>query len=177
MTEKDLPQRKHPRLKEYDYSQNGAYFLTFCTKNRRPLLSRIPVTEENGGNNVVGRDAHIPPQPVLTPIGAVVDTYIKNIHEKYDGVSVDHYVIMPNHVHLLLTIDRCEDRGGMRASRPTTHALVRSLKTMVTKTIGRSIWQASYYDHVIRTQQSYFEIWQYIDENPAKWQEDDFFLP
>ena len=114
---------------------------------------------------------------MLTPIGVVVDTYIRNINEKYDGVSVDHYVIMPNHVHLLLTIARCENRGGMWASRPTTHTLVRSLKTMVTKTIGRTIWQASYYDHVIRTQQSYFEIWQYIEENPAKWQEDDFFLP
>lgn len=156
----DLPVRKHPRLKEYDYSQNGCYFVTICVKNKKPLLGYVNV----------GRDDHIPPQMKLSAIGKVADKYIHGIETTYNNIFVENYVIMPNHIHLLLLFysSPCDD-GGMRASRPTLHTVVRSFKTMVTKEIGYSIWQSSYYDRVIQEEKGYLEAWRYIDENPHKW--------
>ena len=163
-----FPQRKHVRLKNYDYSQNGVYFVTICTKERKPLLSTIPV----------GRGALTPPEIQLSRIGEISEHYILNMHSAYDCVYVDHYVIMPNHIHLLLRIDSAPaSSGGMRASRPTLQTIVRSFKTMVTRQIGTSIWQDSFYDRIVRSEASYLEIWKYIDENPIKWQEDKYYAP
>ena len=165
---KDLPQRKHVRLKNYDYSQNGAYFVTICTKERKPLLSSIPV----------GRGALTPPEIHLSQIGEISERYILSMSTAYACVHVDHYVIMPNHIHLLLRIDSAPaSNGGMRASRPTLQTIVRSFKTLVTRQLGTSIWQDSFYEHIVRSEASYLEIWKYIDENPIKWQEDKYYAP
>ena len=161
----DLPQRKHPRLKHYDYGKNGCYFVTICTKKRARMFGHI-----------VGRDAlippmiRIPPQIKLTAVGEIVQKYINNISIVYDGINVDRYVIMPDHVHLLFSINRpFEQNGGMRASRPTLQTIVLSLKTMVTKELGYSMWQDSFFERVIRNEKGYLDIWKYIDENPAEW--------
>jgi len=121
----DLPKRKPTRLKEYDYSTPGAYFLTICVKDRKQLLSKI-----------VGDDAYIVPQNNLSEIGLICDKYINNINIKYENVTIDKYVIMPNHIHLLIFLN-----GTMRASSPTSsiETIIRSFKTMVTKEIGQSI--------------------------------------
>jgi len=159
-----LPQRKHTRLKYYDYSKNGYYFVTICTKDKKPLLGKI-----------VGRDAHIPPHIVLSDIGKIVDKYINNANIVYNFITIDKYVIMPNHIHLIVKFEFPLD-GGMWASRPTVNTIVRSIKTLTTKEIGYSIWQSSYYDHVIRNQHSYEEIWKYIDDNPLKWHLDELYV-
>ena len=139
------------RLPDYDYNQNGAYFITVCTKDRVPCLSDV---------KNVGDDAHIVPQIKLKQIGKIVDKYIKNIPE------IDKYVIMPDHIYFIL---RLSD-GTMWASSPTKNVsnIVRSLKTMVTKEIGYSVFQRSFYDHVIRNEEDYVEIWDYIENNPLK---------
>ena len=177
------PRRKHPRLKYYDYSQNGCYFVTVCTKDRKCLLSKISV----------GRDALIPPQLSLTYIGAAVNKYIENINSVYENVCVEAYVIMPNHIHLLLTFcDSGAEDGGLRASRPTEnigaslktdikyrptlHTVIRSLKRMVTRELGHSIWQSSYYDTVVRTEAMYLDIYKYIEENPCNWENDKLYI-
>ena len=149
----DFPKRKPLRLSGYDYSRAGYYFITICTKDKQKLLC-----------DIVGDDAHIVP----TKLGAIVDKYIKNIKE------LDKYVIMPNHVHLIIKIEN----GTMRASSPTktVPSIIRSLKTLVSKEYGKSVWQRSFYDHIIRGEKDYHEIWNYIDENPAKWKEDRFFV-
>ena len=156
----DLPKRKHPRLKNYDYSQNGCYFVTICVKEKKHLLGRVDV----------GRDAHIPPQIILSMTGKVAEKYILNIEKAYQNILIENYVIMPNHIHRLLMFDSslCDD-GGMRASRPTLSTVVRSFKTMVTKEIGYSVWQDSFYDRVIDSVKGYEEVWNYIEENPYKW--------
>ena len=117
-----LPKRKSPRLKGYDYSTPGAYFITICVKDRKQLLSEI-----------VGDDAHIVPQNHLSEIGLICDKYINNINVKYENIIVDKYIIMPNHIHMIVFL--C---GTMRASSPTKNieTIVRSVKTMVTKEIG-----------------------------------------
>ena len=148
----EFTERKVNRLSEYDYNTCGAYFVTICTKDRRKILSQV-----------VGDDAHIVPKPY----GIVVEKYIRNIPQ------IDKYIIMPDHIHMIIRLDN----GSMWASTPTdtkpqhnrVSNIVRSLKILVSKEIGESIFQRSYYDHVIRNQKDYDEIWQYIENNPQKW--------
>lgn len=130
-----VPERKHPRLKQYDYSQDGVYFVTVCTNGKKRILSRI-----------VGRPAPWPPEVRLTPIGKIVEQTLKNTVNVYPGVSIDHYVIMPNHIHFLLRIDG----GGQRAGRPTLMTMIHGFKNVVTRKIGQKIWQNSFYEHVVR---------------------------
>lgn len=159
-----LPKRKHPRLKQHDYSEPGAYFITVCTKNKIHILSRI-----------VGRGDLTPPDVVLTPVGMVVDHFTQTIPTAHPTVYMDAYVIMPNHVHMLLTI-RERTNGGVGSPRPTIPGVVNGWKTMITKHLGHSIFQTSYYDHVIRGPRDYDEIFQYIQNNPAKWPHDQFYI-
>lgn len=143
----ELPQRKKIRVGEYDYSQCGAYFVTICTQNRRPILS-----------NIVGDDAHIVPKRY----GQIAEKYLKN------AVEIEKYVIMPDHIHMLI---RLEEQGAEKRSPQASRiaSIVRSIKTLTTKEIGEPIFQRSYYDHVIRNQRDYNEIWEYIENNPRKW--------
>ena len=163
-----FPVRKHPRLKEYNYGLNGAYFITICVKNKQHLLGEI-----------VGRDVHIAPVVRLSKYGIIVDKHINLINSLGNGATVDKYVIMPNHIHMIIMLERetqCGVGGAMRTSRPTTIPnLVRSFKTMVSKEAGFSLWQTSYHDHIIRNHDDYREIWQYIDENPLKWEQDKYY--
>ncbi len=158
----ELSKRKPTRLKGYDYSAPGAYFITICVKDRKRLLSEI----------IVGDDAHIVPQNNLSETGLICDKYINNINIKYENVIVDKYVIMPNHIHLIIMLN-----GTMKASSPTKNieTIIRSFKTMVTKEIGNNIWQRSYHDHIIRGEKDYQKIWEYIDTNPLKWELDCFY--
>ena len=156
----ELAKRKPTRLKGYDYSTPGAYFITICVKERKQLLSEI-----------IEGDAHIVPQNKLFKTGSICDRYINNINIKYENVTVDKYVIMPNHIHLIIFL-----HGTMRASSPTKkiESIIRSFKTMVTKEIGYSIWQRSYHDHIIRSEKDYKKIWEYIDTNVLRWEKDCF---
>ena len=150
--------RKDNRLKNYDYSQNGAYFITICVKDMECILSKI---SENKTNNV-GADTI---RPRLTKYGVIVDNAINSIESHYDTIIVDRYVIMPNHIHLMIRINNNKNIGRM-VSAPT---VIGSLKRFVSKEIGFSIWQKSYYDHIIRNDEDYINHLQYIDENPKKW--------
>ena len=154
----NYPQRKPNRIPEYDYNQNGAYFVTICTQGRRKLLS-----------DIVGDGF-----PVPKPLGKIAIEYIERIHDKYPSVTVDKYVIMPDHLHILLRIDRLDNGTGNPS--PTLGNIIGWYKYQITKQSnsmhrqsGERIFQRSYYDHVIRNQQDYDEIWTYIENNPAKW--------
>lgn len=152
-----LPKRKKNRLEGYDYTQPNYYFATVCVQNRKPILSSI-----------VGGDALIAPQIVLTPIGAVVEKHIQRINTVYKDVAVERYIIMPNHIHLLLLIDGFDD-GTMRTSSPTNlSTIIRSLKTFVTKEIGQNIWQRSFYDEIIKNEAHFRRAWEYIEYNALK---------
>ena len=159
-----MQRRNSIRLHEYDYGRAGAYFVTVCTKNRDCLLGTI-----------VGGDAHIAPSVELTPMGLVAEKYLRSI----PGIA--QYIIMPNHVHMILRISSENVlQGPMWASAPTNaniSSLVRSWKTLVTKELGCSIWQRSFYDHVIRDEKEYVLIAHYIEENPAKWFDDTYYSP
>lgn len=93
----ELQKRKTPRYRSYDYNRAGAYFITICTQNRQCILSRI-----------VGTGVLDCPRPELTGYGRIAEKYIRQLNDFYNHISVDGYVIMPNHIHLLLLIK--EDR-------------------------------------------------------------------
>ena len=156
----ELPKRKSSRLPEYDYSTPGAYFVTICTHDRQCILSDI----------IVGADAPGGPQPRLTDAGRVVEQYILST-ERIPGFYVEKYVIMPNHVHLILRLEG----GPPRASAPTVSDAVGALKRLVNRRLGSNIWQRSFHEHVMRGERDYREIWDYIDQNPAKWSEDRYY--
>ena len=102
----------------------------------------------------------------------VCEKYINNINTKYENVTVDKYVIMPNHIHLIILL-----HGTMRtlSSAQNIENIIRSLKTLVTKEAKIPIWQRSYHDHIIRGEKDYNKIWEYIDTNVIKWHTDCFY--
>ena len=156
----ELPKRKPIRLSDYDYSSPGAYFVTICTNNRQCILSRI----------TVGADALGGPHLQLTDTGKVVEQYILSTN-RMSGFHVDNHVVMPNHIHMMLRIDS----GPPGASAPTVSDAVGALKRLVNRRLGHDIWQRSFHEHVIRNEHDYREIWEYIDQNPAKWAEDRYY--
>ena len=174
----DLPQRKRIRLQSYDYSAPGAYFVTICTYERRCILSSIAV-----GDGVLDV-----PNVRLSPYGEIVAETLREIEKTYSWLSLDHYVIMPNHIHLLL---RIEGNGPSRTPAPTNAddgpsgtpaptnktlpKLISTFKRFTNRRCGMQLWQRSYHEHVIRGESDYREIWEYIDTNPAKWAEDRYY--
>ncbi len=159
----DFPKRKPNRLPDFDYSTSGAYFITICTKDHKCLFWQS-----------VGASIARPQPSLLSQSGIIVDRAIRQIPVHYPAVSVDHYVVMPNHIHLLLQINTDADGRAMLA--PTISTVVQQLKGSVTKQIGQPVWQKLFHDHVIRNEKDYWKIWQYIDNNPVQWQEDCFYL-
>ena len=155
----ELPIRKNTRLKDYDYTQDGIYFITICTKNKEPLFWEIPV------GTTIGR-------PPLSGNGQIIDYAITNIHNFYPSAEVDKYVIMPNHVHMLIRLSANDERT---LNKPRIGWIIQHFKGYASKRVGFPIWQTGFYDHVIRDEKDYLSRWIYIDENPLKWQEDELF--
>ena len=151
------PNRKPTRLRSFDYSENCAYFVTICTQGRLGILADIC----RGG-------------ALLLPIGEIVNREIGRLSQSFE-LSVDKYVIMPNHVHMILFLHG-------EGTESTLSDVLCSLKSRSTKLAnqmegqaGRKIWQRSFHDHIIRNENDYLKIWQYIDENPMKWELDCFY--
>ena len=150
------PKRKPIRMKGYDYSTSGAYFITVCAVNREKIF-----WSDRRGE--LCSPANVP----LSDIGTIVDNEIQKLNTVYDSVCVDKYCIMPDHIHMILTIDT--DENGRTQFAPTISRVIKQFKGSITKQIGRPIWQKSFYDHGIRNQLDYDEIWQYIENNPLKY--------
>lgn len=136
--------------------------MTICTKGKQHILGRS-----------VGGDVLIAPQVALSDIGKVVDDVLAHMP------SVDQYVVMPNHVHILVRIPA---DGPVRTPAPTQKGeqtslpqLVRYFKRSITQQFGQSIWQRGYHDHIVRNEADYLRIWDYVHTNPAKWREDCYF--
>ncbi len=104
-----------------------------------------------------------------------MDTAIRDIPNYYPAVRVDKYVIMPNHVHMILALGE----SGRMISAPTksVSTIVGQMKRISSKLAGRPLWQKGFYDHIIRTEPDYLRLWQYIDLNPLKWEEDEYYAP
>jgi REP element-mobilizing transposase RayT len=155
MNEK-TPKRKKNRLENYDYSSVGMYFITICTAQRINYFWKNSDTLFNSPDDVE-----------LSEYGMIVESAINNIAIIYPSVYVEQYVIMPDHIHLLLSI--CDDENGRPMAAPTISRIVNKFKGYITKCIGKSLWQKLFYDHIIRNKQDYDEHVKYICENPMRW--------
>ncbi len=153
----DFKDRKNIRLKKFDYSSAGVYFITVCTKDRKPLLW-----------NSVGATSGRPGKYELSKYGKIVDDAILQIPKYYSSVKIDNYVVMPNHIHLLLRIEG--DILGRPVVAPTISRVIKQMKGYVSKQIGHSIWQKSFIDHIIRNEKDYIEHYTYIENNPLSWE-------
>jgi putative transposase len=168
----EYPQRKSNRLRSYDYSSGGYYYVTICTKNGGNFLASI-----KDGNMKLSR------------AGIISRKYWVDIPSHYDLVELDEYVIMPNHLHGIIIIKegKTVNRQGTlpNNSQKRKHnkisKVIRTFKTLVKREIIRKAefinfeWQRSFYDHVIRNSESLAEIRKYIKENPIKWHLDKYF--
>ncbi len=162
----EIPTRKPNRLKNYDYSTSGAYFITVCVKEKRPLLWRA-----GAGDSRPQEKAQY-----LSEYGRLVETEIQKIETIYPGfVTLEKYVIMPNHIHMILLLSDGCAVGGRPKAAPTISRVLQQFKGAVSKRAGVPLWQKSFHDHVIRNGKDYRRIWQYIEENPLKWREDCFY--
>ena len=146
--------KKRRRLKDYDYSSNGAYFITICTFDKINYFWNSNLFKSSE-------------QTVYTDAGHLICTAIENIPSIYPSVMVDNYVIMPNHIHLILVLSEANS---------TVSNIVGQLKRQITLQLGFPIFQRSFHDHIIRNAQEYEQIWNYIEDNPRKWNEDKYYL-
>ena len=164
MSSQDLPKRKNIRLSGYDYSQNGAYFVTICTRDRAPLFGEIVGVVGLGGLHIA-----------RSHTGKIINHFIASIPANYNNVSIPVYCVMPNHIHFIVLID--VSAGGpprSSAPTPTIPQIINALKSLATKQAGQPLWQRGYYEHIIRTEQDYRDIWQYIETNPVEWADDQY---
>ena len=155
------PKRKPTRLKEFDYSSNGAYFITICTHNKEKILC-----------DIVGEGLCALPQLKLTKIGEIVNESIIYINDNYDGICIDKYVIMPNHVHLIVS----KQTGGHGDPPLQIYDIIGRFKSFTDCKYKAALWQRSFHDHIIRDENDYLKIWNYVDSNPLKWDEDCFYI-
>ena len=161
-----LPKRKPTRLKGYDYGTPGAYFVTICTQNRENLFEI-----EYVGNDL----CVVPPEQ-----NKIIHKWLKETENKFDNIKINKYVIMPNHIHIIVIITE-------RHAGRSLHDVMRWFKTMATneyiryvkkgalKPFNNRLFQQSFHDHIIRDEKDYQKIWEYIDTNPLKWELDCFY--
>ena len=185
--ENELPERKPTRLKNFDYSTPGAYFITMCTKNRKCILSRVgdPVRDDvldvpqkdvldvpgKGVLDVPGKDVE------LSYYGKIADEFINKINDFYDNISIDIYVIMPNHIHLILRVfdNGTSETSSLTKQHSVVPQFVSTFKRFCNGKYGMNIWHRSYHDHIIRDVKDYERIYKYICENPIIWKSDCFY--
>ena len=166
------PRRRATRLRDHDYSAPCAYFVTMCTQNRLLLFGRV-IGDKMAANR----------------LGSIVEDCWTRLPDHYDNVSLDAFILMPNHVHGVINI---EDKptvvgAGFKPALAAALAsklsgvpeIVRAFKTFSARRInemraspGTPVWQRGYYDHVIRTESELDRVRTYIVDNPRKWSED-----
>lgn len=190
----DIHHRKSIRLKGYDYSQDGAYFVTICAQNRECLFGEI-------------KDGKM----ILNDAGTFVKECWNETPKRYPIVILDEFVVMPNHFHgIIFIIDERVDRAGTRPAPTningnvgaplvgaqnvvrsqnyptigniigefksiTTHEYINGVKNKNWQPFEKRLWQRNYYEHIIRTDKSLNEIREYIIDNPANWEKDELY--
>jgi REP element-mobilizing transposase RayT len=159
------------RLKEYDYSQAGAYFITICTRNRECLFGEIT----DG-------------QMALNEIGQIVNDEWKRLSGRFFNINTAIYQIMPNHIHGIISVGATLAVALPRAGTspaPTIGGIVGAYKSLADKQCRRlfseknekmpALWQRSFYEHIIRDDEEYRRVAEYIVNNPVNWAEDSLW--
>lgn len=193
----DIHKRKSIRLKDYDYSQEGLYFITICTKNRENLFGEIVGAGASRPNDylfkkVVGVGFSHPNdnlivntkenEIILNKIGMVIKNEYINLKNKYKNIKCHEYVIMPNHFHCLIEIIKHQEGG----KTPPLPEIIGYFKFQTTKRYNEimeiknesflSLWQRNYYENIIRNEKRHLQVIEYIENNPTNWVEDRHYV-
>ncbi len=154
-----LPIRRSLRLQGYDYCSSGAYFVTICTVEKRPLFGTV-------------RDGLVQ----LNEVGQIADSCWQAIEHIRGGITLESYIVMPNHVHGILLFHSEGAAGSLGAIIGQYKSVVTKRSRLLPSPSSSHIWQRNYYDHIIRSATSLEKIRQYIVENPARWADDDLYI-
>lgn len=141
--------RKNIRLTDYDYRQNGLYFVTICSQNKRPIFGTIQHAQIH-----------------LTPIGQKIQQTFREYGQKYPDITIPQLLIMPNHIHAIIHF-----LGTKNTARMKLGQFINLCKGQASRACQKSIWQRGYYEHVIRHEKDLLKIMEYIENNPRKWEE------
>lgn len=187
-----IHKRKSIRLHGYDYSQEGMYFITICTHNKECLFGHVGanrIRPDQVNNHDDANDENIP-EMHLNEFGKIAHNEWLKTPEIRPNVELGEFMIMPNHMHGIIIIKNQHLQEGVLQYAPMefkspSHnigAIIRGYKSAVTKQINilrespeHAVWQRNYYEHIIRTAESYEKITNYIIRNPLLWEEDRFF--
>jgi len=163
---KQFKDRKLNRLKDYDYSLNGYYYVTLCTHERVEVLGAV----EDG-------------RVIVNKYGEIVRDAWAKIPEHFKNVKLDEFIVMPNHIHGIIIINNPVGTGHALSSNENRKnndlsVVIGSFKSAVTRQINRTNrmpfqWQRSFHDHIIRTTHSLKNIREYIINNPETWAADE----
>lgn len=183
--------RKKNRMKGFDYASDNLYFVTSCVKNNVCCLGRVvPVgtgrdlsvqnpQNQNPQNQNFLKKSEINHIVELNQYGLIVDAKIKWLMDQYPYVDVHNCIVMPNHFHLILEIDRLKD--GQNSSKiKSLSSLIGALKSTSSTEIHNAglinfAWHRSFHDHIIRDENAYNKIFDYISNNPDNWFKDKFY--
>ena len=159
------PKRKNLRLTGFDYSSATSYHITVCTCDNALVLSKVLP-----GNKC------IPAVCELSMVGEIVEYELWDLERRFSNLSIDKYVIMPNHIHILMTL--CDCGAEVRSGIPAIVQAFKSLSTRKCRQAGyhkTQLFQRSYNDRIIRDEDHYRDVWYYIDTNPDKWTTDEYY--
>ena len=166
------------RLKKYDYSQNGFYFVTICTQNRENMFGKIVGARRDAPTSIVG---DTPTHIELNQYGKIIAEVGKSLPDHHP-IELDAFQIMPNHIHCIMHIvshTSCNTVMGASRRAPTLGWIIGIFKTQCTARInavrntpGWRIFQRNYYEHIIRNEEEYRKTIEYIQNNPNRWDED-----
>ena len=164
--------RRSIRLKGYDYSQAGMYFVTICVQKHICLFG-----------DIIGK------QMILNETGKIVENLWFEIPQHFPDAILHEFIAMPNHIHSIIELTHNNATVGAKNFSPlqslrsvpcgtarSIGSIIRGFKIGVTKQLGYSIWQRNYWEHIIRDEQSYQNIANYIMDNPANWEKDKFYM-
>ena len=174
--DKDLSKRKSTRLKNFDYSSAGAYFVTICIRDRMQILSEIVRTDLTVVDKTIGRavgEGLAPPEITvkLKPCGEVVKEQLRLIETRFPSVTVEDYVIMPDHIHAVILL---HGKTGGASPSPTVDDVICAFKSLTSRSCKQKygiekMFQRSSADHVVRDREDYETRRKYIYENPRRW--------
>ena len=183
--DKDLPKRKSTRLKNFDYSSAGAYFVTICVRDRMHILSEITVgeglappeiadlTSADKTSGIAVGEGLAPPEITvkLKPCGEIVKEQLRLIEIRFQGVTVEDYVIMPDHIHAVIFL---RGKAGGASPSPTLDDVICAFKSLTSRSCKQKygiekMFQRSFAEHIVRDREDYETRRKYIYENPKRW--------
>ena len=174
--EKTLPKRKSTRLKNFDYSSAGAYFVTICVRDRMHILSEMVIEDITAADKTIEiavGEGLAPPEITvkLKPCGEIVKEQLQLMETRFPSVTIEDYIIMPDHIHAVIFL---HEKAGGASPSPTLDDVICAFKSLTSRSCKQKygiekMFQRSSAEHIVRDREDYETRRKYIYENPKRW--------